>query len=75
MKTLAILAALGAGLLATTAQAAILSAPVSTPSSDVQMAGVICGPGMHLVGVVCVRNHVKVCPMGWHLGVGGVCRR
>ena len=76
MKILAVLAvALGAGLLATTAQAAMTPAPFSKAAPGIELAGVVCGPGMHLVGVVCVRNVGKVCPVGWHLGVGGVCRR
>jgi hypothetical protein len=76
MKTFAVLAAmLGAGLLATTAQAAMMSAPVSKATPGIELAGVVCGPGMHLRGVVCVRNAGKVCPVGWHLGPAGVCRR
>lgn len=77
MKILAVLAAaLGAGLLATTAQAAMMSAPVSNAAAGVQLAGVVCGPGMHLKGLVCVPNGVKACPPGWHLGPEGLrCRR
>ena len=60
-------------------------------TSSVQLVGVVCGPGRHLRGAVCGRNaavvvapavrgvvpvaRVKVCPVGWHLGAGGVCRR
>ena len=78
MKRLTILAASFALVVAATAAQAMTPAPLGL-SSDVQKAGVICGPGMHLAGVVCVPNHPVVmrraCPLGWHLGVGGVCRR
>ncbi len=75
MKTLKVLAAaLGAVILATTAQAAMISAPVSDAAPGVQLVGVICGPGMHLRGLVCVPN-ARACPIGMHMGVGGVCRR
>jgi hypothetical protein len=80
MKTLAVLAAaLGAGLLATAAQAAMMSAPVSKATPGIELAGVVCGPGMHLRAgtAICVPNvgMGKVCPVGWHLGAGAVCRR
>ena len=58
MKRLAVLAVAFATVLAgATAQAAIMPAPVlgdATP--NVQLVGVVCGPGMHLRGAVCVRN-------------------
>ena len=81
-KLLIIAAAFAAILAGTTAQAAMLSAPaLGTPAPDIQLAGVVCGPGFHLDGLVCVHNavapaRVKVCPVGWHLGPEGVrCRR
>ena len=78
MKKLVVMAAaFGMVLAGATAQAAMSPAPLlGNSSSDIQKAGVICGPGFHLVGVVCVRNvAVKVCPVGWRLGPAGVCRR
>jgi hypothetical protein len=77
MKQLAILAAAFAATLAVSgAQAAMAPAPISLSAANVQMAGVVCGAGMHLHGVVCVPNGVKVCPPGWHLGPEGLrCRR
>jgi hypothetical protein len=80
-RTLILAAALATALAGTTAQAAMSPAPaLGASSSDIQMAGVVCGPGFHLSGLVCVRNGVapmraKVCPVGWHLGPAGVCRR
>ena len=79
MNKLLILAGFAAVLAASTAQAAMSPAPARGDSaSNIQMAGVVCGPGFHLNGLVCVRNaamRVKVCPMGFHLGPAGVCRR
>ena len=80
MKALSVfVAALGLGLLATTAQAAMISAPISKATPGVEPAGVVCGPGMHLRAgtAICVPNvgMAKVCPVGWHLGAGAVCRR
>ena len=80
MNKLLILAAGFATLLAaTTAQAAMSPAPTPGDSApNIQMVGVVCGPGFHLAGLVCVRNaamRVKVCPVGFHLGPAGVCRR
>jgi hypothetical protein len=80
MKSLSTLAAvLGLGLLATSAQAAMIKAPIYQATPGVQLAGVVCGPGMHLrAGTAISVPNVgvgKVCPVGWHLGVGGVCRR
>jgi hypothetical protein len=80
MKKLVVLAAAFATVLAaTTAQAAMPPAPVLGNSApNIQMAGVVCGAGFHLNGLVCVRNGpaVKVCPPGYHLGPEGVrCRR
>jgi uncharacterized membrane protein len=61
MKQLAMLAAAFAATLAVSgAQAAMAPAPLSSSAANVQMAGVICGGGMHLHGVVCVPNGVKV---------------
>ena len=48
----------------------------SVPSLPVTKTGIICGPGMHLAGVVCVPNRRvvvvaprrRVCPPGWHWG-------
>jgi hypothetical protein len=61
-----------------------IDSPASVPNL-VTKAGIICGPGMHLVGVVCVRNrpavvvvvpHPRVCPPGFHLAPGTrVCVR
>ena len=69
-------------LSAASAQAAMAPAPELNASvSDIQPAGIICGHGFHLAGVVCVRNApmmrvAKVCPPGWHLGPEGLrCRR
>jgi hypothetical protein len=77
MKTLAVLAAvLGAGLLATTAQAAMTPTPISGTAPGIEMAGIVCGAGMHLRGTVCVRNVVrKACAVGMHLGPAGLCIR
>jgi hypothetical protein len=78
MKTLAVLAVvLGAGLLATTAQAAMTPAPISKAASGIEMAGIVCGPGFHLRGAVCVRNAVvrRGCAVGMRLGPAGVCIR
>jgi hypothetical protein len=77
MKQLAILAAAVAATLAVSgAQAAMAPASMSSAATNIQMAGVICGAGMHLHGVVCVPNVVKACPPGWHLGPEGLrCRR
>lgn len=79
MKTLAVLAVvLGAGLLGTTAQAAMTPAAISGATSGIELAGVVCGPGFHLRGPVCVRNAVVVrrgCAVGMRLGPAGVCIR
>jgi hypothetical protein len=76
MKTLAILAAaLGAGLLATTAQAGMMSAPVSKATPAIELVGIVCGPGMHLRGAVCVPNVRRACAIGMRLGPAGVCIR
>jgi hypothetical protein len=79
MNKVLILAGFAAVLATTTAQAAMSPAPARSDSApNIQMAGVVCGPGFHLNGVVCVRNaamRVKVCPVGFHLGPAGVCRR
>ncbi len=76
MKKLAIIAvALGTVLAGASAQAAMAPTSLLGVSSNVQSVGIVCGPGMHLRGAVCVRNAGKVCPVGWHLGAGGVCRR
>jgi hypothetical protein len=77
MKTLAVLAVvLGAGLFATTAQAAMTPAPISGATSGIEMAGIVCGPGFHLRGAVCVRNVVRRgCAIGMRLGPAGVCIR
>jgi hypothetical protein len=75
MKKLVISATMLAAVFGgTMAQAAILSAPVLNGStSDIQEAGVVCGPGFHLRGLVCVRNApvMRACPVGWHLGPAG----
>jgi len=72
MKTLVILGAAFAAVLAgTTAHAAMSPAPtLGNSAPNIQLAGVVCGPGFHLNGLVCVRNamapaRVKVCPVGW----------
>jgi hypothetical protein len=83
MKRLVIIAAAFTTILAgATAQAAMLSAPaLGNSAPNIQLAGVVCGPGFHLNGLVCVRSavapvRVKVCPVGWHLGPEGArCRR
>ena len=81
-RTLILAAAFATALAGTTAQAAMSPAPaLGNSAPNIQMVGVVCGPGFHLNGLVCVRNavapaHVKVCPVGWHLGPEGVrCRR
>lgn len=76
MKTLVVLAAvLGAGLFATTSQAAMMPAPVKA-TSGIEMAGIVCGPGFHLWRGVCVRNVVRRgCAIGMRLGPAGVCIR
>jgi len=79
MKTLAVLAVvLGAGLLGTSAQAAMTPSAISGATSGIEMAGIVCGPGMHLRGPVCVRNAMvvrKACAIGMHLGPAGLCIR
>ncbi len=80
MKTLAVLAVVfGAGLLGTSAQAAMTPAPISGAASGIEMAGVVCGPDFHLRGAVCVRNVGVVvrrgCAVGMRLGPAGVCIR
>ncbi len=77
MKTLAVLAVvLGGGLLGTTAQAAMTPAPVSKATPGIEMAGIVCGPGFHLLRGGCVRNVVRRgCAVGMRLGPAGVCIR
>ena len=72
MKRLAIAAAALATMFAAGSANAGMT-PVVGSASDVQQAGIICGPGMHLAGLVCVPN--RRCPPGWHVGAGGACRR
>ena len=78
-KLLILAAGFATVLAATTAQAAMSPVPaLGSSTANIQMAGVVCGPGFHLNGLVCVRNaamRVKVCPVGFHLGPAGVCRR
>ncbi|MGO9757510.1 MAG: hypothetical protein ACLPNY_12965 [Roseiarcus sp.] len=76
MKILAVVAAvLGAGLLATTAQAAMMAAPAPSAAPGIERVGIVCGPGMHLARGVCVRNVVRRCAIGMRLGPAGLCIR
>lgn len=87
MKGLGIAAAALTAMLTFTSANAAMAPVVGNSSSGVQTVGILCGPGEHLHGLVCVPNHPhpvvvapvvreKACPMGWHLGPDRVrCRR
>jgi len=85
MKGLGIAAAALTAMLTFSSANAAMAPVVGNSSSGVQTVGILCGPGEHLHGLVCVPNrpvvrevvvHEKACPPGWHLGPDRVrCRR
>ena len=69
-------------LMAACMTASVASMSVAMPIAGNTMApmhpeltkvGIVCGPGRHLAGLICVPNRpfVHVCPRGWHLGPAG----
>ena len=78
MKGLGIAAAALITMLAATSANAAMAPAIGNSSADVKLAGILCGPGEHLHGLVCVPNRpaVRACPPGWHLGPDGLrCHR
>jgi len=84
MKGLGIAAAALTAMLTFSSANAAMAPVVGNSSSGVQTVGILCGPGEHLHGLVCVPNHPapavvvreKACPPGWHLGPDRVrCHR